>query len=619
MDSLFRTIAQSDLQTLAELQDAPSDCDACSGVICLSKERQTYLFPDGKAWRYRQTEVKDSDGALYTEAVFSDVTELYNKNLELKAQIKRLKSISRELKWLSDNALILTREKEVLSAKTKLHDDMGAGLIAIRHILNNNGTQEAATAVDVFRRAVSAIKYDNAYPRGRSELDRFLQDAAAIGIKVDLSGELPRQEELRRVMILAMRECLTNSVRHAGAATIHITAENKGDSVSMKITNDGRAPETEVVPKGGLEKENIHSTESSGELMLTLMAAFAESESETMSANIKWGKRRRYEQGITGSITLNGMYGFRQNKGVVTVVEDEAELVRRIYKDFIDGYSYGEIADRLIADEVPTRMPGASWAKTTVQHIIRNEKYCGDCLFQKAFIANPITHQQVRNNGELPKYLVEDCLPAIVDKETWKLAQAVAARHTPHRQAPNERYPFTGKLFCGICGKSYYYYHYTTTNKQPLAAYRCMSRKTQSAVEVPGQTYTPPHKATFNLNASPELIAYRERYCKPPKERPMLCTDIRISIDLPQKAFCRAWNLIVAKKLRYQATLRSTVDNAEDILVRYRAEEMCLLIDEIGKINEFSYPLMLKTLDRVVVNTNGKLSFIFQSGIKITV
>lgn len=69
----------------------------------------------------------------------------------------------------------------------------------------------------------------------------------------------------------------------------------------------------------------------------------------------------------------------------------------------------------------------------------------------------------------------------------------------------------------------------------------------------------------------------------------------------------------------YQATLRSTVDNAEDVLVRYRAEEMCLLIDEIGKITEFSYPLMLKTLDRVVVNTNGKLSFIFQSGIKITV
>lgn len=67
--------------------------------------------------------MKASDGTLYTEAIFSDVTELYHKNLELKAQIKRLKAISLELKWLSDNALILTREKEVLAAKTKLHDD----------------------------------------------------------------------------------------------------------------------------------------------------------------------------------------------------------------------------------------------------------------------------------------------------------------------------------------------------------------------------------------------------------------------------------------------------------------------------------------------------------------
>ena len=153
MYALFHTIAQSDLQTLAELQEALADCDACSGVIRLSSERQTYLFPDGKAWRYRQTEVTASDGATYTEAVFSDITELYNKKLELKAQIERLNAISRELKWLSDNVLILTREKEVLSAKTKLHDDMGAGLIAIRHILNNNQTEEAANAVDEIGRA----------------------------------------------------------------------------------------------------------------------------------------------------------------------------------------------------------------------------------------------------------------------------------------------------------------------------------------------------------------------------------------------------------------------------------------------------------------------------------
>lgn len=275
MYSLFRTISQSDLQTLAELREALSDCDACSGVICLSKERKTYLFPDGKAWRYRQAEVKASDGAMYTEAVFSDLTELYNKNLELKAQIKQLNAISRELKRLSDNVQILTREKEVLSAKTKLHDDMGAGLIAIRHILNNNRTEEAANAMDLFRRAVSAIKYDNAYPQGRSELDRFLQDAEAIGIKVDLSGKLPKQEELRRVMILAMRECLTNSVRHAGATTIHITVEKKGDSISVKLTNDGRPPETEVVPKGGLHNLYRHIMDCGGTMEIQSKPSFA--------------------------------------------------------------------------------------------------------------------------------------------------------------------------------------------------------------------------------------------------------------------------------------------------------------------------------------------------------
>ena len=275
MDSLFRTISQSDLQTLAELQDALSDCDACSGVIRLSWERQTYLFPDGKAWRYRQSEVKASDGATYTEAVFSDITELYNKNLELKAQIKQLNAISRELKWLSDNALILTREKEVLSAKTKLHDDMGAGLIAIRHILHHNRTEEEANAMDLFRRAVSTIKYDNAYPQGLSELDRFLHDAEAIGIKVNLSGELPQQEELRQVMILAMRECLTNSVRHAGATTIHITAEKKGDSVSVKITNDGRSPEAEVVPKGGLHNLYRHIIDLGGTMEIQSKPSFA--------------------------------------------------------------------------------------------------------------------------------------------------------------------------------------------------------------------------------------------------------------------------------------------------------------------------------------------------------
>ena len=274
MHILFRTLSQSDLQTLTELQDALAHCDAGSGVIRLSHERQTYLFPDGKAWRYRQNVVTDEDGAVYTETIFSDMTELYHKKLELKEQIKQLNAISRELKWLSDNALILTREKEVLSAKTKLHDYMGAGLIAMRQILRHNQTEEAANAIELLRQAVSAIKNDNTYPQGRSELDGFMHDAEAIGIKVNLSGELPEQEELRCVMILAMRECLTNSVRHAGATALHVAVEKNGDSISMKITNDGKAPETEVVPKGGLHNLYRHIADCGGTMEIQWKPVF---------------------------------------------------------------------------------------------------------------------------------------------------------------------------------------------------------------------------------------------------------------------------------------------------------------------------------------------------------
>lgn len=274
MHILFRTLSQSDLQTLTELQDALAHCDAGSGVIRLSHERQTYLFPDGKAWRYRQNVVTDEDGAVYTETIFSDMTELYHKKLELKEQIKQLNAISRELKLLSDNVLILTREKEVLSAKTKLHDYMGAGLIAMRQILRHNQTEEAANAIELLRQAVSAIKNDNTYPQGRSELDGFMHDAEAIGIKVNLSGELPEQEELRCVVILAMRECLTNSVRHAGATALHVAVEKNGDSFSMKITNDGKAPETEVVPKGGLHNLYRHIADCGGTMEIQWKPVF---------------------------------------------------------------------------------------------------------------------------------------------------------------------------------------------------------------------------------------------------------------------------------------------------------------------------------------------------------
>ncbi|MEG1407932.1 MAG: hypothetical protein RSD23_08735 [Ruthenibacterium sp.] len=149
--------------------------------------------------------------------------------------------------------------------------------------------------------------------------------------------------------------------------------------------------------------------------------------------------------------------------------------------------------------------------------------------------------------------------------------------------------------------------------------FRCVSRHDNSGAEISGRTYTPPHKATYTKNPTAALEEYRKQYCKGAQPRQMLCSDIRIPIDRPPKAFVRAWNLIVSGKGRYQATLQRTAAMTDDVLMRYRAAEMNQLLDSIGKITAFDYLLMLKTLDRVEVTPDEKLTFLFQSGIRITV
>ncbi|MGN0459368.1 MAG: sensor histidine kinase [Ruminococcus sp.] len=265
MHRLFRSLAQTDMQTFEELQKALEECDTKSGIIRLSDVRQTYLFPSGKAWRYSQTEITALCGVVYKEVIFSDVTQLYEKNLKLKEQTGQLKKISRDLKVLSDNVSTMTKEKELLTAKTRLHDRMSGGILAMRQILQQEQTtEETVDAVSLFQKAVSAIKNDNEYPLQRGELAEFMSDADTIGVKVELNGELPQQQEVYRVFLIAMRECLTNSVRHANATILAIDIHNDDCSNSIRITNNGKPPESKVTPKGGLLNLYNHITNLGG-------------------------------------------------------------------------------------------------------------------------------------------------------------------------------------------------------------------------------------------------------------------------------------------------------------------------------------------------------------------
>lgn len=275
MYRLFRSLTQKDLQNISELEEALDGCGPDTGVIRLSKELQNYLFPDGKVWRYQKSDVKDEEGNSYTEVVFSDLTEQYHRELELKKQTRELKEISRKLKRLSDNVLILTKEKEVLAAKTKLHDQMGAGLTAVRQSLMHPTAEGTESAVKLLRQAVSAVKNDNEYPPEKDELAKFIQDANTVGVKINLSGNLPESEDFSFVFMIAMRECLSNGVRHAGATGLWIDIQEDDRQVSIKITNDGTPPESEIVPKGGLHNLYRYVLDCGGRMEIQSKPEFA--------------------------------------------------------------------------------------------------------------------------------------------------------------------------------------------------------------------------------------------------------------------------------------------------------------------------------------------------------
>lgn len=270
MCDLIRKITQNDLQTLDELKEALNSCNQNTGVI---REGNLFLFPDGHAWQYSVDKVTAADGRIYTEAVLSDVTELYEKRQKLQRQSRELKKMYRELKILSANVLEMTREKEILNLKSRLHDQMNMGVAAIRQILRQNTTsEENAAAIAQFRRAIQVLQEENAYPQ--DDIAEFIRDAEVSGIRVEITGDFPEEKEVLHLLLPVLREACVNAARHADASVLYITAERKSNAMRLLLTNDGRQPQQEIVPRGGLVDLGRMLAEAGGKIEIQSQPQF---------------------------------------------------------------------------------------------------------------------------------------------------------------------------------------------------------------------------------------------------------------------------------------------------------------------------------------------------------
>ena len=200
------------------------------------------------------------------------------------------------------------------------------------------------------------------------------------------------------------------------------------------------------------EKEHIHSLSEDGELMLTLLASFAQEESRSISENVKWGVRKRFQSGEIGAANKH-ILGYRYDDGLrkYVIIPEEAEAVRWMFQMYIDGVPLRGIAESMNSAGIRTTL-GNDFQEASVRQLIFNEVYAGDIRRQKCYMADPITKTKVKNCGELPQYYMADCHEAIIDRETYAKVQAEMERRAG---LVNPTYPFTGKIKCGICGQSF--------------------------------------------------------------------------------------------------------------------------------------------------------------------
>ena len=200
------------------------------------------------------------------------------------------------------------------------------------------------------------------------------------------------------------------------------------------------------------EKEQVNTLSSDGEVMLTLLASFAEQESRSISENSKWGIRKRIQKGTIGTANKHILgYRFDDELQQYVIIPEEAETVRWMFRMFLEGLSFQKIADELNAAGIRTTLNNC-FQEAGVRLLLYNEVYAGDALKQKYIMTDPISKIKVRNRGELPRYLYSDCHEAIIDRETYEKVKIEMQRRA---DMAHPVYFFTGLIRCENCGGYY--------------------------------------------------------------------------------------------------------------------------------------------------------------------
>ena len=234
------------------------------------------------------------------------------------------------------------------------------------------------------------------------------------------------------------------------------------------------------------EKENINTLTAESEMLITIMSCFAQAESESISKNVSWGVRQSFKSGNV-PMQYKKLLGYKKGENdLPEIVPEEAEIVKEIFRSYLDGMSLMQIADSLNSRGIKTKHKQTVWQTEVVKSILINEKYTGDALLQKTYITDCITKKSRKNNGELPMYLVKNHHEPIISRADFNRVQEEMARRGAKKAIANKlgkteqgkysaKYALSELLICGECGSHYRRVTWTAKGFKEIK-WRCINR-----------------------------------------------------------------------------------------------------------------------------------------------
>lgn len=335
------------------------------------------------------------------------------------------------------------------------------------------------------------------------------------------------------------------------------------------------------------EKENINTLDAKGEVMLTIMASLAQQESESLSQNVKLGLQYRYQQGKVQVCTTRFLGYDKDENGKLIINKEEAEVVKRIFREYLEGYSYNIISKGLEADGIKTAAGKTKWVATTLRKILRNEKYIGDALLQKTVTTDFLTKKRVENKGLVPQYYIENNHEPIIPRDLFLRVQEEMARRASletnvlRRRQYSGKYALTNIVFCAHCGEVFQRTQWNIRGNR-RNVWRCLSRlqKKRSKIDCPARTVNETDLHAVVLKAINEVYAKQDNFL--PQLKANIAKVLGISnltavAEIDEKINEKQQEIIRLTKARQNC------DALGDEVIRLREEKYRLQIDDANR------------------------------------